>query len=89
MTFTCGKQGPQARKLNDQQLLVEIREVHQQSKERYGAPTVHAALRAKGIHSSKRRVARLMRAASLWASEIQEDHERKPCSPSGTTSGEP
>ena len=59
------KTRPQERKLNDQQLLVEIREVHQHSKERYGAPRVHAALRAKGIHASKRRVARLMRAAGL------------------------
>lgn len=62
---TRGKQGPQERKLNDQQLLVEIREVHQHSKGRYGAPRVHAALCAKGMHASKRRVARLMRVAGL------------------------
>ena len=59
------KTRPQERKLSDQQLLVEIREVHRHSKGRYGAPRVHAALRAKGIYVSKRRVARLMRAAML------------------------
>lgn len=59
------KTRPQERKLNDQQLLVEICDVHRQSKGRYGAPRVHAALRTKGIYASKRRVARLMRAAML------------------------
>ena len=36
------KTRPQQRKLNDQQLLVEIREVHQKSKERY-AQELHLA----------------------------------------------
>ncbi|WP_240738583.1 IS3 family transposase [Deinococcus fonticola] len=59
------KTRPPKRKLNDQQMLVEIHEIHQHSKGRYGAPRVHAALRIKGIHASKRRVARLMRVAGL------------------------
>jgi transposase InsO family protein len=49
----------------DAELTERIRRVHQDSKGRYGAPRVHAALRRAGHHHGRKRVARLMRAAGL------------------------
>ena len=55
-------------------LLEQIITIHQASRETYGYPRVHAALRAEGERCGKHRVARLMRAAGvktrmhrLWA----------------------
>ncbi len=45
----------------DRRLLVEIRAVHRESGETYGALRVHAELRARGVACGKNRVARLMR----------------------------
>lgn len=56
---------PQVRKNDDQELLTHVRTVHQDSKGRYGAPRIHVELNAKGVRCSRRRVARLMRLASL------------------------
>jgi putative transposase len=49
----------------DERLLVEIRSIHQRSRGTYGAPRVHAELRAQGTAVSRKRVARLMREAGL------------------------
>lgn len=43
----------------------QIRQAHQVSKGRYGAPPIHAALRRAGHHHGRKRVARLMRCAGL------------------------
>ena len=43
----------------------QIRQAHQVSKGRYGAPRIHAALRRAGHHHGRKRVARLMRWAGL------------------------
>ena len=45
----------------DRALLVEIRAVHRESRETYGALRVYAELRARGVACGKNRVARLMR----------------------------
>src|SRR5918994_997918 len=42
-----------------------IRQAHQASKGRYGAPRIHAELRRRGHRHGRKRVARLMRAAGL------------------------
>jgi transposase InsO family protein len=52
--------GPQARA--NVRLALKIREAHLASGERYGAPKVHAELRAQGVACGRHRVARLMRA---------------------------
>jgi putative transposase len=46
-------------------LTEQIRQAHQVSKGRYGAPRIHAALRRAGHHHGRKRVARLMRCAGL------------------------
>ena len=54
-----------AQRRRDDELLGEIRAIHDESKGTYGWPRVHAELRHRGIRASRKRVARLMRAAGL------------------------
>ena len=49
----------------DDELTEHIRQAHQASKGRYGAPRIHAELRRRGHRHARKRVARLMRAAGL------------------------
>jgi putative transposase len=57
---------PSARALQDERLLQRIREIHLHSRGTYGAPRIHAELRDEdGIRVGRKRVARLMKAASL------------------------
>jgi len=46
-------------------LATQIAAVHARSRRTYGAPRIHAALRAQGTRCARKRVARLMRAAGL------------------------
>lgn len=50
---------------HDEQLLEHIREIHEDSRGVYGAPRILAVLERRGIHTSKRRVGRLMRENGL------------------------
>jgi transposase InsO family protein len=54
-----------ARQRTDEELTDHIRQAHQASKGRYGAPRIHAELRRRGHRHGRKRVARLMRAAGL------------------------
>jgi putative transposase len=56
---------PSARAEADAALLRRIRTVHVTSRQTYGAPRVHAELRARGERYGRKRVARLMRSAGL------------------------
>ena len=56
---------PSAHALTDTALLKRVRTIHAGSRETYGAPRVHAELRASGEKHGRKRVARLMRAAGL------------------------
>jgi transposase InsO family protein len=56
---------PSARARTDAVLIDHIREVHATSHCTYGAPRIHADLRATGTLVGKKRVARLMRTAGL------------------------
>jgi putative transposase len=49
----------------DAALLKRVRTIHASSRETYGAPRVHAELRAGGEKHGRKRIARLMRAAGL------------------------
>ncbi len=54
-----------AQAVADTALLRRIRTSYASSRETYGAPRVHAALRAEGERHSRKRIARLMREAGL------------------------
>jgi putative transposase len=56
---------PCQRRRRDAWLLGKIRAVHKRSGGTYGAPRVHAQLRRDGVRTSRKRVARLMRAHGL------------------------
>jgi len=56
---------PSGRDRDDAELAAQVKAVHEDSKGRYGAPRVHAQLRAAGKRHSRKRVARLMRAQGL------------------------
>jgi putative transposase len=66
--FYAWRSRPQSpRKIANRELLVAIRRVHAQHRERYGAPRIHAELRAEGHTLSRKRVARLMRRHGIRA----------------------
>jgi putative transposase len=54
------KRPPSARTRADAGLLSQIEDIHQFSRGTYGAPRVHAELRARGVRCGRKRVARLM-----------------------------
>jgi putative transposase len=64
--YYAWKQRPvSTRRRRDGELLDAIRAVHADSNATYGWPRVHAELRHRGIHASRKRIARLMRDAGL------------------------
>jgi putative transposase len=63
--YAWASRGASARARADEELAAQIARIHETSRRTYGAPRVHAALRAEGVRCGSRRVARLMRAAGL------------------------
>ena len=63
--YAWARRGVSARAQADEDLAAQIAQVHEASRHTYGAPRVHAALRAGGTVCGRRRVARLMRVAGL------------------------
>jgi transposase InsO family protein len=53
--------------VEDRRLRVLVRESHERSKRRYGSPRVHRELARHGVHTSRKRVIRLMRQEQLVA----------------------
>ena len=56
---------PSTRVAADEVLLKRVRTIHAVSRGTYGAPRVHAELRAEGRAVGKKRIARLMRTACI------------------------
>ncbi len=66
--FYASQQRPEpARRVVDRRLSFEIAAIHAASRRCYGSPRIHAELRARGQCTSRKRVARLMRAGGLVA----------------------
>jgi transposase InsO family protein len=63
--YAWRERGPSARACADEQLTEQIVVVHERSRGTYGAPRVHAHLRATGQRVARKRVARLMSRAGL------------------------
>lgn len=66
--FYAWRERPRSRRSKEDERLVQrIRAVHGESRETYGSPRVHAALRRNGEQVSRRRIERLMRENGLAA----------------------
>jgi len=63
--YAWARRGVSARAMADRALSEQLAAAHAQSRATYGAPRIHAALRAGGVRCARKRVARLMRAAAL------------------------
>jgi putative transposase len=59
--YAWKRRAPSARAVEDERLEGQIRQVHQQSRQTYGSPRVHQALRQQGEAVGKRRIERIMR----------------------------
>jgi transposase InsO family protein len=59
--YSWRKSRSSQREQANQELLAQIKEVHQASRQTYGSPRVHKALKRMGIVCGRNRVARLMR----------------------------
>lgn len=59
------RRAPSDRELADAWLGAQIREIHAESRQTYGARRVHAALRHRGVRVGRKRVERLMRTLGL------------------------
>ena len=74
----------------DRELLGMIRRIHTGSRGTYGAPRIHAELRAQGVRVGRKRVARLMRQAGLAGvsrREEERNHQEGSQCGAGTGSG--
>ena len=63
--YAWSKRSPSRRARDDAVLIERIGAIHAASKGTYGAPRIHAELRATGRAVGKKRVARLMRHTGL------------------------
>jgi putative transposase len=63
--YAWRKRPASAHAVADKMLLKRVRTIHASSRQTYGVPRVHAALRAGGEKHGRKRIARLMRAAGL------------------------
>ncbi len=63
--YAWARRGVAARATADAALTTQIAAAHARSRRTYGAPRIHAELRAQGTRCARKRVARLMRAAGL------------------------
>jgi transposase InsO family protein len=65
--YAAHRRAPSQRERTDQRLRVEIRAIHQRSRNTYGSPRIHAELRAQGTRCGRKRVERLMRIEHVHA----------------------
>jgi transposase InsO family protein len=75
--YDWARRPPSRRELDNRSPTRRIREIHEASRGTYGAPRVCAELRADGVHITRKRVARLMRAARIQGVHIRRRRWRK------------
>ena len=63
--YAWRRRPPSARAQADADLTVRVEEIHTRSRGTYGAPRIHAELAEAGVPVSRKRVARVMRAAGM------------------------
>jgi len=63
--YAWARRGVSARARADEALTAHIAAAYARSRRTYGAPRIHAAVRAQGVRCARKRVAHLMRAAGL------------------------
>jgi putative transposase len=63
--YAWRRRTPSNRARSDATLMARLTHLHAQSRQTYGAPRLHADLRAAGVRCGRKRVARLMRQAGL------------------------
>jgi putative transposase len=68
------KRPPSQRAQANQELVEQIRTEHQISRQTYGSPRIHAALRRQGVHCGRNRVARLMRVHDIQGRKRAKRH---------------
>ncbi len=61
------KSKPSKQDCENERLLVKIKKIHEDSRQTYGSPRIHAELCSNGESCSRKRVARLMKKAGLQA----------------------
>lgn len=59
--YKWSKRNPSTRKLENEKLVVEIKDIHRESRQTYGSPRIHDELLKRGHSCSRPRIARLMR----------------------------
>jgi putative transposase len=69
--FDWQKRTPSRRALEEEQLLVSVRQEYNTSKGRYGSPRLHRELLEKGIRCSRNRLVRLMRKHQITARPLR------------------
>ena len=65
--YTWCNRAESKREIENLELLERIRTIHEDSRETYGSPRVHAMLQKEGTHCNIKRVARLMRINGIQA----------------------
>jgi len=63
--YAWRRRAPSARSRRREQLTEQIRQIHRDSREVYGAPRVHQELKAEGVQCARNTVAKLMRQATI------------------------
>lgn len=69
--YAWGSRGPSLRAAENAELVRVMREIHVQVDRTYGSPRMPAELAVRGLHCSRNRAARLMRAAGLRAKQAR------------------
>jgi transposase InsO family protein len=67
--YAWRKRPTSPRKMADQVLSQQIKQIHQQSRQTYGSPRIQVELAENGVNCSHKRVARLMRQEQLCAKQ--------------------